>query len=49
MCTDAQEQIDSIVMTVDPYINLSTLHDMIGDPLVSSLTAKGLKFWQKTM
>ena len=46
-CTDAQEQIDSIVITADPYIDLSTLRDMIGDRLVSSLTAKGLKFWQK--
>ena len=46
-CTDAQEQIDSIVMTVDPYIELSTLRDMIGDRLVSSLTAKGLQFWQQ--
>ena len=46
-CTDAQEQIDSIVMTADPYIDLSTLRDMIGDRLVSSLTAKGLRFWQQ--
>ena len=46
-CTDAQEQIDSIVMTADPYIDLSTLRDMIGDRLVSSLTAKGLQFWQQ--
>ena len=41
-CTDSQEQIDSIVITANPYIDLSTLRDMIGDRLVSSLTAKGL-------
>ena len=46
-CTDTQEQIDSIVMPADPYIDLSTLRDMIGNCLVSSLTTKGLKFWQK--
>ena len=46
-CTDSQEQIDSIVITADPYINLFTLRDMIGDCLVSSLTAKGLRFWQQ--
>ena len=43
-CTDTQEQIDSIIITADPYIDLSTLRDMIGDCLVSSLTAKGLKY-----
>ena len=46
-CTDAQEQIDSIEITADPYIDLSTLRDMLGDCLVSSLTAKGLRFWQQ--
>ena len=46
-CTDAQEQIDSIDITANPYIDLSTLRDMIGDRLVSSLTAKGLRFWQQ--
>ena len=46
-CTDSQEQIDSIVITADPYIDLFTLRDMIGDCLVSSLTAKGLRFWQQ--
>merc|ERR1739836_294739 len=45
-CTDTQEQIDSIVITVDPYIDISILRDMIGDCLVSSLTAKDLQFWQ---
>ena len=34
--------IEQIKMTADPYIDLSTLHDMIGDCLVSSLTTKGL-------
>ena len=35
-------------MTIaNPYIDLSTLRDMIRDCLVFSLTAKGLKFWQK--
>ena len=43
-CTDAQEQIEPIVITADPYIDLFTLHDMIRDRLVSSFTAKGLKF-----
>ena len=46
-CTDAQEQINSIVITPSPYIDLSTLRDMIRVRLVSSLTAKGLKYWQK--
>ena len=46
-CTDSQEHIDSIVITADPYIDLITLCDMIGDHLVSSLTAKGLQFWQQ--
>ena len=46
-CTDSQEQIDSIVITADPYIDLFTLCDMIGDRLASSLTAKGLQFWQQ--
>ena len=46
-CTDTQEQIDSIVLPADPYIDLFTLRDMLGDRLVSSLTAKGLKYWQK--
>ena len=44
-CTDSQEQIDSIVITADPYIDLTTRRDKIGDCLVSSLTAKGLQFW----
>merc|ERR1711884_835441 len=34
-------------MTADPYIDLSTLSDMIGDCLVSSLTAKDLRFWKQ--
>ena len=46
-CTDSQEQIDSIVITADPYIDLFTLCDMIGDCLASFLTAKGLWFWQQ--
>ena len=46
-CTDSQEQTDSIVITAEPYIDLFTLRDMIGDRLVSSLTAKGLWFWQQ--
>ena len=45
-CTYTQEQIDSIVMTTDPYIDLLTLQDMLRDRLVSSLTSKGLKYWQ---
>ena len=46
-CTDVQEQIDSIVITSDPNIDLFTLRDMIGDHLESSLTDKGLRFWQQ--
>ena len=46
-CTDAQEQIDSIEMTPSPYIDLYTFREMLGDRLVSSLTAKGLWYWQK--
>ena len=45
--TEAQEPIDSIVMTTKPNIGLSTPCEMLRDCLVSSLTSKGLKYWQK--
>ena len=45
--TDTQEQKVSIDITANHYIDLSTLCDMIGDRLVSSITAKGLWYWQK--
>ena len=45
-CPYSQEQIDSIEMTAEPNIDLSTLSDMIRDCLVSSLIAKGVKYWQ---
>ena len=45
-CSFAQKQIDSIIMTAEPNIDLSTLREMLGDCLVSSLTSKILKYWQ---
>ena len=45
-CSYAQEQINSIELPARPNIDLSTLRDMIGDHLVSSLTTKGLNYWQ---
>ena len=45
--TDAQEHIDSIEITPFPYIDLSTLFNMLRDCLVSSLTVKRLWYLQK--
>ena len=45
--TDAQEQIDSVEMILSPCIDLDTFREMLGDRLVSTLTAKGLWYWQK--
>ena len=45
-CPYTQEQINSIELPARPNIDLSTLHDMIGDCLVSSFTSKRLNYWQ---
>ena len=36
------EDIESIIMTADPYIDILTLQEMLRDYLAFSLTAKGL-------
>ena len=45
-CPYTQEQIDSIELPARSNIDLSTLRDIIGDRLVSSLTSKGLNYWR---
>ena len=47
VCPDAQEQIASIVMTTNPFIDLLTLDTTLRDHLVSLLTSKRLNYWQQ--
>ena len=46
--TVEQNQNDFIELTPFPYIDLSKFREMLGDWFVSSLTAKGLWYGQKS-
>lgn len=41
------KDIDSIVTTADPFVDLLELHELIRDQLVLSSTTKGLNYWQQ--